>query len=160
MRIGQQTITINKKKWDFVNQHLTSRQTSYIPHTTSRTSHILNNPHFEHSTSRTSQISNIPDREHLTSRTFHIPNISHPEHPTSWTSHIFNIPHLQYPANQTSHIPSQHTTSPTFHITRILSSLSTNIRIHAGLSLNIHSTIFEFITDGQQSKLNTHSFIV
>ena len=106
----------------------------------------------KHPTSWTSHIHNILHPQHPISRTSHIPNIPHPKHPTSPTSYIFNIPHLQYPI-------TQDTTSPTFHITSILSSFSTNFRIHARLSLNIHSTIFKFKTDAQQAKSSTHCFI-
>ena len=117
-----------------------------IPHPTSltptsKTSHnpnIPNSPSLEYHTSPTLHITNIPHALHPISPTFHIPNISHFEHLTSPISCKPNIPHFQ------------HTTSPTFHITRILSSLSTNFRIHARESLNIHSTLFEFKTDGSQ----------
>ena len=162
----------------FVNEHPTS-DIPHAEHPISRIFHIPNIPHPQHPASPKSHIQNIPHPEHPTSLTSHIPNIPHPEHPTtqishilniphskhptSPTSHIFNIPRLQYPTSPISYKPNisypQHTTSPTFHITRISSSLSTNFRIHARLSLNIHSTRFEFKTDGQQSKSNTHSFI-
>ena len=99
----------------FVNQHPTSR--------TSRTFQIPNIPYLQHLTSPTSQTShfpNIPHHKHFTSQTSLIPNIS-------------RLPHLQYLTSLISckpNIPhSQHITSPKFHITRILSSLSTNFRM-------------------------------
>ena len=97
------------------------------------TSHIPNIPQPKHSTSQTTHILNIPHPKYPTSQTYHIPNISHPKRPLSPTSHVFNIPHLQYLTSLISckpNIPhSQHITSPIFHITLILSSLSTNFRM-------------------------------
>ena len=137
-----------------LSQHSTSHSTSHI-HTIShlehpifQTSHILNIPHPQHPTSLTAPSTNIQHSEHLTSQISHIPNISHHQLPTSPISHNANIPH------------SQHTAAPKFRIAWILSSHSTNFRIHASESLNIHLTIFKLKTDRQQSKSNTRSFIV
>ena len=123
-------------KWAF------SKSASHISHTTSRTSHIPNIPHLQHPAYWTSHMPNIPHPEHSTTWTSHILkshilNILYPQHPTSPTSHISNIP-------QTQDITFP--TSPTFQITRILSSLSTNFRTYATESLNVHSRIFEFKT--------------
>ena len=124
------------------------KSASHIPHPqhpehpTSPTSHIWNIPHTEYPTCQASHILNTPPPEHHTSRTSRIPkshilNIPYPQHPTSPTSYMSNI--LQ---TQDITFPI----SPTFQITRILSSLSKNFRIHARESLNIHSRIFEFKT--------------
>ena len=75
----------------FVNQHLTSRQTSHIPHPTSRTSHTSTITHPKHHTSRTSHILNIPHPENPTSQTHHIPNIPHLEHPHISNTYMLNM---------------------------------------------------------------------
>ena len=114
------------------------------------TSHILVSiSHPEHHTSQTSHIPNIPYLRHPTCPRSHIPNLSHLGYPTSSTPDIIKIPHPQYSTKPTSHIPNilHH---PTFYILWIFLSLSTNFRIHASESLNIHSTIWKFKTDGQQ----------